>query len=564
MKINVELNMHNKFELELRHADGTITKAFAYNVVLDVYYDYLKNGNLSGSNLYAPSLDQVFLGSGTGTPSASDQALFSQVAYKTGTVGSLTKTGSNSYSKTVSVVFGNNEANADLTEIGIGGSNRIFTHAMLTDAEGHTITIHKEMSDILTVVATVYLTLPSSSNWPSWITPFPFSTYRLPSGIEADNQPVGTELVRDNVSEVYTPQIPPLIYFCLGYNTIIPTYSYRPIFSSDGYYYYSNSLVFTTRYARQQDGTGLVSTVGTINSTQWNADVTYQIRALGSILGIITFPNHDIFPPKEIELTATGDGVTTDFNFGIPELMTGSTNVEVKVNGATLNYGTQYTWGGKDFRLRQAWCSQHGTYMVARSGDVPIAYSGSSQKDYSPTINYHPVHSNSLETEYTLPLEYIYDFGQSGKKVNAFCSEVTKVFSSHSSASCILSYANSLHDTSNYFAPENIGDWAEAARIETSSSISVLPTNPNQISETTARYWKLTFSDPVRLNYAYDNGLLTHCVGGFDFVQPQLHFATPPGNGDVISVKAKTEYPIKNSNWLISEYRLDFEINPAS
>lgn len=79
-----------------------------------------------------------------------------------------------------------------------------------------------------------------------------------------------------------------------------------------------------------------------------------------------------------------------------------------------------------------------------------------------------------------------------------------------------------------------------------------------EFTAVTARYYKLEF-DSLQA-YSKQQGDAGKTLGAFDFVTNQLEFVTPPAAGSVIKVKAKTEYPIKNSNWLIDQMVLDYSI----
>ena len=75
----------------------------------------------------------------------------------------------------------------------------------------------------------------------------------------------------------------------------------------------------------------------------------------------------------------------------------------------------------------------------------------------------------------------------------------------------------------------------------------------------TARYWKIEVPDFLE-HYEWEQMQSTF-HGAFDFVQPQLHLNTPPDEGAVVKVIAKSEYPIKNSNWIIDQMLVDWKIS---
>ena len=164
MNIKQDVRIHNKFDIEVVDVrTGEVRqRAKAFNVVLD---------QLFSTHMVRPGMDpngfkSVALGKGSGTPSASDTALFSAV-------GSYTTTRSASgidndagyyyavYKATMTTENGNGYT---YTEIGLNyvtgdyGNYRgcLATHAMLVDSEGNPMSITKTNTDVIYITATVY------------------------------------------------------------------------------------------------------------------------------------------------------------------------------------------------------------------------------------------------------------------------------------------------------------------------------------------------------------------------------------------------------------------------
>ena len=100
MKINSGVSLHNKFDWVLEDSKTGKVKqqGTAYNVVLNRYYDTLPTTN-------ALRLNAIFLGTGTGTPAATDTGLFTFLAKQAGTISNVTEIGTHQYSMTLTSVF---------------------------------------------------------------------------------------------------------------------------------------------------------------------------------------------------------------------------------------------------------------------------------------------------------------------------------------------------------------------------------------------------------------------------------------------------------------------------
>ena len=467
--------------------------------------------NTAGST---PTMNGIHLGTGTGTPAVTDSGLFNRIAYKSGTRGSVEVTAVNQYSMTITTVFSENEANGLLTEVGVGYTssdyqydNVVYTHAMFTDAEGHPIAIEKTNTDRLTVVATLYLNI----TYPDSLIPFPPGYNLNLIAIPANDsiQPASISL----------ETCPYLVRRCFGRDST--HFLALALADMAGF----SCLPLSIGFDRQTTQTGIRLQGYRVASADLNLPYTYQIKSVNCELGQFPLPNHALFPPLPLELEAVGDGVTTGFNFGIAELMP---EVRVYIDDV-LQPANTYTWNGKDFNLRQAWASQNGTYLVSQprvryedwSGWVsPVAYGGNGSYYWA-----------------TTPI-FTYDFRQA-KLVNELrCSS-----SSGTPGTCIL-YKSDDNET-----------WTEVARLTGMSGDRSYNVTFSPVS---ARYWKLEFN---RLGSRHDFNGAGETIGAFDFVTNQLEFNTPPASGSVIKIEAKSEYPIKNENWIIDQIVIDYSFS---
>lgn len=511
MKAETSVALHNKFEATLVDKEGKVKqRAVAENVVLNSWYTAMNTANTT------TRMNGIIIGTGTGTPAITDTALFQRLGSKNGTVGNVKILGDNQYSMTVTVTFTENEGNGLLTEVGVGvasdsyyTSGTPYTHAMFTDAEGSTIAIEKTDTDRLTIVATLYLSI----TYPSSIIPWPVGYNRQLIAIPASKSIEPEEMSLEDV--------PALIQRCFGRST---TAHFMSLALADKAGYSSAPINLTVSATNTQSGIRV--TANRVQSGEQNLQYTYQIKGLSSELGLFYLPNHDVFPPLSVNLEAVGDGEKTGFNFGIAELMP---EVEVYVDDV-LQPASAYIWNGKDFSIRQAYASQNGTYLISQPRVE--------NKNWSGWLN--PVAFGKYDSSWywsSTPI-FIYDF-VTDKSVNELrCSSFRG-----RPGTCIL-YKSDDKET-----------WTEVARITGMTSDNDYQ---RTFAAVTARYYKLEF-DSLQY-YPTSQGDAGKTLGAFDLVTNQLEFVTPPAAGSVIKVKAKTEYPIKNSNWLIDQLVVDYSI----
>lgn len=149
--------IHNRFDIEVIDAKtGVLTQeAKAYNVICNQLWTRL----FAQTQYFAA----IHYGSGEGTPSASDTALFNSVGYLSASdpIASIDyEKGVYSIRKQIQLAAGT-AVGVTITEVGIGingtGSNYLCTHAMLEDMNGNRVSIEKTDTDVINIYATVYL-----------------------------------------------------------------------------------------------------------------------------------------------------------------------------------------------------------------------------------------------------------------------------------------------------------------------------------------------------------------------------------------------------------------------
>lgn len=158
--IVLDTGIHNRFDVEIVDAKtGELKrKARAFNVVCDGLWTALnKSFSVTG---YGGWFKSIAYGNGTGTPSGGDAALFNQIGKMVGEHVSFGIDYKNSHvwirkdiSITETVAVGET-----ITEVGIVDADNILcTHAMLQDMNGNQISIEKSDTDIVNVYATIFV-----------------------------------------------------------------------------------------------------------------------------------------------------------------------------------------------------------------------------------------------------------------------------------------------------------------------------------------------------------------------------------------------------------------------
>lgn len=155
----VHPKVHNRFDVFRKRADTGIEEQIAYaeNIVLDAMWPRLCGGSTYFVNIH--------YGTGSGTLEASRTGLFTHLGTAVAADVAKVKALPTSYWRR-SIVLGLDTANGStLTELGIAYSataGNLVTHALIRDMNGNVISIPKTNLDIITIYATVYITLDNS------------------------------------------------------------------------------------------------------------------------------------------------------------------------------------------------------------------------------------------------------------------------------------------------------------------------------------------------------------------------------------------------------------------
>jgi hypothetical protein len=549
MNTKIGMSIHNEFKFKVVDAKTGEVKqeAISHNMVLDGFFTNICQAYVSGRYI-----QKFWIGQGTGTLDPTRTKLFTYLFNKAVTAEDSAILDEGLNRKIYKVTLTELESVGLISEIGLGDSGstssyRIFTHSLITDSEGNPITINKTNADILYITATVWskITSPPESTL-KFIRAFTFSEGSLYSTDVTDaNAKPGA------VAATYSSC--PLINASLTAYSL--TYSYisayisaltKPLHTQGagaGPVGISGPTNLTALAAVGMTQTSISNTVvrcttSQVLSTSGNpgeGSVLIKSILIGQI-GLVTFPNHDVYPPKALTLTATASGSDTEFNFPIAELMVAG--AQVYVNDVLQDPST-YTFNGKNFEYAQAWSSQDNEYIKSY-GPVRSLSSGA--------IRYQPVYparvsvgNGNLNYIAYIPsgtpgVPWVWDF-QTPKAVNCFANGYLQLTTS--AGKLVLESSDD--------------ELTWTARATLSNAVSIV-----NFETVTARYWRVkgnlgVVSETIIYN---TKGFL----GAFDEKKPQLVLDNPPAAGAVVKVVANCEYPMKNVNWRIDPIVADITI----
>lgn len=161
-KISVTARLHNRFDVEVLDVKtGELKqKAVGYNVICNALWDKIFSSYNSSPATYA-YFKYILIGTGSGTPAATDTTLFTRLGAKNnwnGYTRVFRPEQSMGYSQAVITLQAEEYVGSTITEVGIGyDATHVVTHAMLEDMNGNPISITKTATDVIKIYATIYL-----------------------------------------------------------------------------------------------------------------------------------------------------------------------------------------------------------------------------------------------------------------------------------------------------------------------------------------------------------------------------------------------------------------------
>lgn len=320
MKIQEKAVLHNRFDVKVVDAASGKVKqtAVGFNVITDYYF----NSRLTASPLSKTSdlFRYIAVGTGNGTPKATDTALFNHLIRKEVTTLETIYEYPTSHT-TKQIKLEATECNGStITEVALEGYYSgtwssyyyIMSHAMLQDSEGNQIAIAKTDTDVVYITATFYATC-------------------TPSGF-------GTNGIYPTADKNY------LFRWLLTGSTdgYVRFFRFPVEYSSDMNVKYHGSKSYSF-----SSGVGNTTTyqydlpVTTFLDSECNNRLVKHLGVAG--VGAFTFPNHEVFPPYPVDhiVVGEGDGIKTEFNIRCPLIQPGT--ARVFVNNTELTEGTDYT-----------------------------------------------------------------------------------------------------------------------------------------------------------------------------------------------------------------------------
>ena len=290
MEINQNVKIHNRFDMQVDNIEtGKHEEFVGYNIVLDQMWTKLCAGSAYFVNIH--------FGTGTGTPTPERTTLFSYLGTKAATTEETIKAYPISSWKRKIVLAPEEYVGSTISEVGIAygaTSSYLVTHAMLKDSEGNPISIAKTSTDVVTIYATVFITLVEN----------PLIMWsKLPTGNA-------------------------LLNYLLGSSAPTGSFGLLP-------------------------GEGYGTRIGSTTTVSWTADTANKKRKTnvvrfdvntgnGHVLGLdftnvfsVAFPATGIFAGQSYTDVPVGTGNGTETTFTIPSKNLDSMTLNVKVNGVS-------------------------------------------------------------------------------------------------------------------------------------------------------------------------------------------------------------------------------------
>ncbi len=508
--------IHNRFDVSVvdSRTGKEKQRAVGYNVILDYYF----SSRLTGSpcSVGSDMLALISYGTGTGELSTNRTDLFKRIGQKeAATIKTVYEYPTSYIQKQIKLEA--TECNGQkITEVGFMGKLQLsyayyyqVTHAMLKDSEGNQIAINKTDVDVVYITATFYCTLEPSG-----------------FGVGAVYPSAGKNMI---FKWILTGTTENMIY--IGRLPI--EHSDELTNKNTGSKMYS----YLSGKGNMESQTFDCATL-TVLDTEMNNKVIRHFGLPG--VGAFTFPNHEVFPPYEVDrmVIGVGDGVTTEFNVKCPMIMPNTetvyvNNVEmVKDKDYVIDYENNCLNTRENYHSAVLSCKDDNVLM----GDIR------EQTPYTATALMDPLswwnnadasfYPSSFQITESKPMQI--DF-LSPKECNRFMVE-------------ILSIPSSYLDRMKILYSDDAVEWNE-----------ITYNREGQIYRwelITARHWKI-YLDGVTWTCScnrYGKAREGVAFGTAFFLGktvPGLKFMNPPAENANIEMKYKIEYPFKTENNLL-------------
>lgn len=495
----IDTKVHNHFDFVVQDAKtGKIKQtARAYNVVTDMFFDYIVNCR---TPLY-----YIALGTGNGEPATTDTGLFAQIIKKQVTEIETVKAYPTSYTKKKIVLEPTECVGADITEVGFWGyyyyygpRSDLMSHAMLKDAEGNQIVVHKTAEDIITVYATFYATIGTETG----------GEYVLPT--PENNAILSTIFGGGSASASLT----------LGMSPNIP---------------YSDNLTNTN----VTGSTKSMSLSGDMENMQWVFGLTRWNYTEGNnhVISCIGSPNIAAWPlpnpnvMANVELTniqiGNGDGVTTEFICPIPIVVEGSE--VLRVDGVLMKPDEDYEFDN---------LNNSSEFLELFASSDPYTYDVSGGNGIKENVHYSEYYRFAAwcNTGYSEIIDeanpLVFDFHKAIPVNRVVLDKEAVVMYSGSTVTISLEFS------------EDGEIWTELCNSGEPVNARYASIDYHSDTDTMARYWRI-----CAVGGAID--CMKKCGFRWGHVSPGIRFKTPPAEGAAITMNCEIDRPLKNENWML-------------
>ncbi len=510
-KLNYDINfsIHNRFDVEVIDSrTGKIRqKAQAHNVICNGLWECLCS--TTAGRYY----DKIGYGSGSGTPSVNDTALFHQEGYKqlqSTYDGGLEDSNyilpkynwdwdTGVVSQTFMVTIPETEiVGVTLTEVGIipAVSNKLSTHAMLKDMNGNGISIEKTATDIINIYSTVFIHFNPQGYSNGGILMYFHGGYR------------DFLYDQDVVSKLY--------YLKTIFSVLFGFMTFKAWVSNLTVVFHHRSISAPDRYP-STDGINYGYTGASAQVSLEEKTLTVVSNRLGAAVG-----NRAYDGIYAISLRSQGGGSEYNRNFYI-QVKENSWYPYTQITGEAVATGDGET---KDFALK-----------FPKAHDAKIYVDG---VESQATVEYIP---HGLAIGYLIPIEKIFPDGSflPGFTIYDSLSNSPTVFYNPWYEKYGISSINNISSggtsTPNYVKVSNdLLSWVALNNLTLSSGKYLIPEEYQNY-----KYWDLT-GNVVTVSSAS----LLNFSGGF--TGKAVHFETPPAAGSVITADYKTDTIAKDEN----------------
>ena len=528
MKTNITSKFNNEYTLQLRDiTTGKIKQEIkTHNVVLNNLWSF--RGLVNQWNIMIVNTRYIAVGSGTGTPAATDKDLFHRLWIQQGSTTTETSPDGKTLETVIVTTFPADTSHvADITEVGIAvnlsESSSLVTHALLQDAEGNPITMHKGDLDELIVTATIRFTMGGGG-----FTPFPYDRTLLGSYFISDRN--ADRLCLGKLSLQRSP---------LGYSNFSRSDADQTLYFSPNIKYSTDTHKFTITNGRIAADRG--------NTHYYNSLVLDDF-------GYWALPNPDIFPYYDIEdiSLGIGDGVTTNFDNPLNYFVKDSERITK--NGVLLTRDVDYTidyHNNKDMlsEISQALQANIHSALDDRINEsIPFFH----PNDGSSHI-FNDVSGNGLANRFSKNDPLFIDF-----------EEATTINTIKIASLCVNYYVNDSYQhatevaTSAIFKFSYSNDGEYYTEILTTENFDPHAGKTFTFPDIKAKYFKIEILDSTdfdRSNWYYldSNAGLPTCNDCFigRVGDPYIRFTTPPEEGAELKMTVQMDRPFKNNKFVI-------------